>query len=172
MRNARHAHAVYGRPRHRVPEAPCTHRRVPPGFRRPQTKPKRARTTPATANEEVANVQRPSGTTARAQSSPVSPRQPPRDPPQIPDQRASAQPSSKPKKAWTPDPQQSGSGVGQGTNARHITTKTARYIHAEQSRLYRQLPGGPPPAHTGPAKRKEKTFHAQQSEHWRGHGSQ
>ena len=109
---------------------------------------------------------------ARAQSSPVSPGQPPRDPHQIPNQRASAQPSTKPKKAWTPDPQQSGSGAGQRTNARHTTTKTALYIHAGQSRLYRQLPRGPPPAHTGPAKRKEKPFHAQQSEHRRGHGNQ
>ena len=97
---------------------------------------------------------------------------PPGDPHQIPNQWASAQPSTKPKKAWTPDPQQSGSGVGQRTNARHTTTKTAFNIHARQSLLYRQLPGGPPPAHTGPAKRREKTSRAQQLQHRRGHGNQ
>ena len=97
---------------------------------------------------------------------------PPRDPHQIQNQWASAQPSTKPEKAWTPDPQQSGSGAGQWTNARHTTTKTASNIHAGQSLLYRQLPGGPPPAHTGPAKRREKTPHAQQLQHRRGHGNQ
>ena len=152
MRNARHPLEVYGRPKHKSPKAPRTHRRHPPGFRRPQTKPKRAWTTPAAANEEAVNVLRPSGTAALSQSCPVSPGQHPRDPQQISKWRASAQPSSNPKKAWTPDPQQSGSGAGQRTNARYITTKSARDTHAGQGRLHRQSPGGLPPAHTGPAK--------------------
>ena len=77
MRNARHTLEVYGRPKHKSPKAPRTHRRHPPGFRRPQTKPKRAWTTPAAANEEAVNVQRPSGTAALSQSCPVSPGQHP-----------------------------------------------------------------------------------------------
>ena len=110
----------------------------------------------ATANEEAANAQRPSGTTARAQSSPVSPGQPPRVPHQTQNQRASAHHNTKPKKAWTPDPQQCGSGVGQRTIARHTATQTASNISAGQSLLYRQLPGGPPPAHTGSANAERK----------------
>ena len=127
---------------------------------RPHTKPKRAWTpTPCHCQRGSGECTAKVGYHRPGAKQPSQPRAVPSVPHQTQNQWASAHHNTKPKKAWTPNPQQCGSGVGQRTIARRTATPTASNISAGHSHLYKQLPGGPPPAHTGStiAERKRPT---------------